>query len=717
MSILEDEPRDDLLPGNAPRTNALGDPGSVRIVLPFDDSVPDGAPSEPPPPPREPAPVAAPAPEKKRRGRPPKQRPAPTPAPVVAAGAPVPFVEEEEEKLMSPINPQKPTEGIPYGEIRDLAASHGYVSVRVSRKDSRGKYGVLGQPLRMTPEELSEIEGFIQDNAGGGEYEILVRAVSDPTLVLLRFAFRVEGPPKAYAEMVARAQAAAADPMAPRGVYPPGVAPPVIGTDEWTASIAAAAGGRMPSGGFGVPPASRAYQATSSGAAYNERPAPGATFASDEIAVAELRQARQEHRALQNEYAKLYAQLEEQRRRAEQEAAASRLRAQEAELKREIELLKLQMNMHQQRPAEKNLDVVGLVTALAPIATAMLQTNATSAREAAALQTQGMKTLMDATLAQASRPGELEKMISLFSPLLTLVLPLAKDFLANKDNPDAQVKLISALAESQLNNIGMAAQLVDQFASDRIPPEHPGVQIVKQLIEGGMTAAQAYFAEQAARQGGQALPAPAAPAGAIAAGEEREEEEAAAPAPAPAPRRPPPTRAQAQHAAPPAAAPAPAAQPNGGPLAGHPMFALLPASFKTTAWLKLLEAVHAAERPPVDAMGQVLAFHLQHCLVFNEMPPELAGLQERPTDVLLAAFAFLPINQQAPDYVRAVVAKAVDLLANDGHVTKPSVAPAPKKAASSAQPKLKVVESPEEPDEEDDADGGEEPEDTPTASA
>lgn len=551
--------------------------------------------------------------------------------------------------MSSEMDSPKGAEEIPVEAVRELAKSYQDVTVRLSRRNERGQIATVYNGVRFATLDLVEVDGWANANAGGGRYRCEVNDPHDKTKILLVFFFNVEGPPRPP-RFLGRPEAPnpmvvggpgdmssqyypGQQPMMPQQYAQPASGPFAPPPTPWAQGLAP-----QNSGGFQPVP----YVARTS-------PAPGATMASDELAVrqiskleSELQQMRAETRLtlekLSTENDRLRAELAQRERQVE----AERHNAQLAALTAKIEAMS-----ERKAPESSVKDYAPVLAAVAPVFQAMMTSRASEASEGLRAQAQVLQ-----TMATAAKPAGNDGMVELLKVLAPMVLPVLTDSMKQR-GPEAQAALFQSMAESNLNNVAMMAQLIEAFASAGGGKEEPWwLPMIKEALGGVVQVAQAYTAAPGGLPGQR--PLPPKPQGALAG------------------------YSTMGSGAPQQAAPAQPQQPATKPSVASPpkvapqlelMFQLLPGDYQSPEWRWILSALHAEPPVPVENVAAKLTSHLEHLAGFDMLPPGLETLREHPRQTLEALLERLPVAQKAPAYARQVLDQVLTFLAEDGFIT------------------------------------------------
>lgn len=557
------------------------------------------------------------------------------------------------EKVQLP----KPLTEIPYSEINDAQKSYSSVSVRVTRRNERGVLATIYNRILKQTQELAEIDGWLGQMAGGGKYTIYASNPENPAqLVLPAFEVNVEGAPRMPLRPDAPHGSVPAYGGGPYegGSGPQGVPPWAGGTDPMVS------GYEQP-----VVQPTHYHQPRDGGPprTFRERPAPGATLASDQVLMRQVAEREAEIARLRHEAAERERARDAESKRLQAEIDRIKEDARDRAHKAEMDALRAEMRMSREAgAAPKGLDLDGiakLVAAVAPI----LIGKGDAVTQGLAMQQSAMQQTMQLALSQAQRPSELNTILEKYGPML---IPALRDMVtAAQGNPEKEVQLINALAEQQMANVGMMAQMIEQFASDKAGEDHPIVGVIRQGLEGAVAMGQAYLQQKQVEALQQAQQQRAIPAdGEVIDERPRQPQHQQQPRPQPQPPRPAPPQNVA---------------------AMEPMLAMLPASFQTTEWRALLIALHQQPQVDVESVATLFAHHVQHLLVFQMLPVELSAITTDPRGTLTTMLQFMPIAQTAPQYAKAIVDRVVELLVLAG-VAAPQHAPNGAPPASAPQP-------------------------------
>lgn len=564
------------------------------------------------------------------------------PADVEPAGSTTPIPEETQP--MSEDSP-KSVEEIPTQLITELAKSYTEVQIRLSRRNERGQVATVYNAIRMPTLDLLDIDGWANANAGGGRYRCEVKDPNDNTkLVMQPFHFNVEGPPRPP-RFLGRPEApmpmAGGHPDMSQQPYYPGAAPnPTI----------------MPTNAPYAPPPTPWAQGLAGPNQQGYQPVPyvartslppGATVASDEIALRQLNEFKTELAQTRSRFETQLERMAEENARLKMEIAARERQVEAERHNAQLRALEAKIEAMSNRPStpESSVkDYAPVLAAVAPVLQAMMTSRASEASEGLRAQAQVLQ-----TMATAAKPAGNDGMVELLKVLAPMVLPLFTDSLKQR-GPEAQAALFQSMAESNLNNVAMMAQLIEAFASAGGGKEEPWwLPMIKEALGGVVGVAQAYTQQPGGLPGQR--PLPPKPQGALAGySTVTQPQQPAAPATQAGPAKP-------SVAAPPKVAPQ-----------LELMFQLLPGDYQSPEWRWILSALHADPPVAVENVAAKLTSHLEHLAGFDMLPPGLETLREHPRQTLETLLERLPIAQREPAYARQVLDQVLAFLAEDGFV-------------------------------------------------
>jgi len=588
---------------------------------------------------------------------------------------------------------QKTVGEVPVDAIREAAKHVPEVLIRVKRRNARGQLANIAgmSGIRKPTLELLEIETWVGDTLGGGNYRIEVASATNPMEEppIPPFAFEVEGPPKMHS---------AADLGGSYGGGIPGFRmpgqPQQLPSPMSPASPVAASpyGGQLP-----LPPAA-AYAAAQNGGVLPPMPgltgfnaglppamqwnafgwndqnsnptAPGASMSSDQVALMNAAQLREDNLKLKQEMDSVRASIdsvhEEYRKellKRDEEVRKLHEAQKEREHKLELQLLEKKFEALTAQNAPKQADTVSqmvpLLTAMTPVFAAMVQANSQAATRQAEMQLKMLE-------AQNKKPSQE------WAPLIAAAAPIVLKFMESR-GPEAQ----SAVWETMMQNNMQSLSLIGQFMAETAKgssEQSPWLPLIQTAMEGGMNTLAAYMESKQQQRmpaapvlhaGGQAraLGAPPAPP----------QHQHVTPAPQQQPMQGAPRQPQQ---------PVPTVTYTTQGASGQPSYQkvpldasgivrqvfaspMVPADFKTQAWATIIEAVHSQHDPALVA--DVLLDHMEALTDANAIPSILASAWTQPAQSYGMLLGGLPIGQANPAYadllLDALVAKTAERMA------------------------------------------------------
>lgn len=579
----------------------------------------------------------------------------------------------------------KTLEEMPIDELRDAMANYEQVSLKITRRNEKGQIATVYSDVNMTLEELLVIDGWLKANAGGGRFRVEARNPADKSKYIVQpFHVGVEGmprPPRFLGNPQHQNPQVGMEPqMNPYNPYGPHPQQP-YGYDQqpqpdpYGPPAPPWAAGLHPSqrGGY-----ARSYRMGSS-------PAPGATVASDQLAIRQMEKQEAEKAA---QIAKLEAQnqalLERLDRQAE-EAKKEREEAREERHRAELRALEARMEAlakPQETKSNSSADLIAALAPFAPVLATMISSNKEASSKSLEVQQQGLTQLMQATLSQANKPDSTSEMIKTFLPM---AMPLIQGMMENK-SPAAQAQLFNSMVENNLNSVAMMAQLIEAFAGsgDQEPWWLP---MVRETMTGVVGMTEAYMQGQGGLPGQLPQPAmrplPEPHPGALPQGQPAQPgasaystvnlDEAPAMQPTPTPQPEP------QHAPMGGVAPAPtqptahemeeALKADASPL-HRLMLTQLPPDFQTPEWRIIALALHQTD--DVEEVANFISGHVSHLMNFGLLPAALLDIEEDPARALDRVMGPLPISKENPKFAAAVLRAVITALVEDGFLEKPS---------------------------------------------
>ena len=555
-------------------------------------------------------------------------------------------------------------EDIPLDQINDLAKSVEEVSIRLCRRNERGQVATVYNGIRVRTLDLAKIDDWAREMSGGGRYRCEVKDTLDTNrYVMSPFWFNVEGPPRPPRFLGSPAdftpgQTSHAQNGAsmPQPYYPPAQGYGAPAPQPQPAPSAAYAPPPSPWAQGLAPEQRGGYEPQPYYAARPIAPpahltahlGPGASTSSDEVALRQVADLKGELGALRAESKAMLAKLGDENARL-REQLAERERAVEAERHRaELSALTARIEAMQQiqsrpQPEAKSsvTDWAPLAAAVAPVFGAWISAQSQASAKSLEVQQQGLQSLMQATLGQASKTSDVEKLITTLGPL---VMPLISENMKSR-GPEAQAGLFQAMAENNLNSVAMMAQLIEAFASAGGKEEPWYLPMIKEALGGVVQVAQAYTQQPGGLPGQQ--PIPPRPSGTLAAYSTLESE----------PVEPAQSTAIAKR---------PAPQQPKVPQNLEMLFSLLPGDFQTNEWRAILRGLHAEPAPAADKLAAMLTSHLEHLVTFDMVPALLSQVREHPRPTLEALLEKLPVARSNPAYAKQVLDLTLAYLAEDG---------------------------------------------------
>ncbi len=495
---------------------------------------------------------------------------------------------------------------IPREQIMEAAKSHPMVSIKVLRTSGNGMWSTIkGNPFAMDTIKLVDVDAWLQEQFGGGQYRVEARVAHDPTQVLEMiplFMVKVEGVPK-VSEL------------------------PTDHHKQRTQDLPLDPSGNVNTG--------------------NLRPRDYMSNTPDAIAMSVLQNREQE--------------LTEERKLREQERMASDKRLGDmqkqlldmqktvatAESRREIAALEAKLEAVVQRastaavvPPKEKIDWVGMapilaptITAVAGIAVAVIESGKARA-QAADERAQKHTELLVTTMAGNKPADPLAGIVSLLGIAIPAATPLIKGFLEAR-SPDKMGELVSTMADNNLSQMSMMKQLLDPILQQE---DNPLVTFLQQGMNSLMEVAQHMVKATAPAQPQQTARVNAGPARVISNG-----------------------NGNGQHA--PEGDEATAnyfvnlimAAPN------------VPAEFKTPEWQEILRDMHAFE--PAEDVARAIATHLAAQSDAKTLPTFLLPIFKEdsvaPSQVLGQFLAGLPVAAINAQYVNDVLSSFDALFSED----------------------------------------------------
>jgi len=579
---------------------------------------------------------------------------------------------------------QKTVGEVPVDAIREAAKHVPEILIRVKRRNARGQLAnVAGMSgIRKPTLDLLDIETWVGDTLGGGNFRIEVASATNPMEEppIPPFAFEVEGPPKMHSAVDMglgyggggngipgfRMPQQITSPMSPAA---PVAASPYGGQLPMPPAAAYAAqqnGGVLPPmpglTGFnaGLPPA---MQWNAFGWNDQTNPtAPGASMSSDQVALMSANQLREDNLKLKQEMDAVRSSIEsvhdEYRKellKRDEEVRKLHEQQKEREHKLELQLLEKKFEALAAQNAPKQADtmsqMVPLITAMTPVFAAMVQANAQTAQRQTEMQLQMLQ-------AQQKRPSQD------WAPLLAASAPIIMKFMENR-GPEAQ----SAVWETMMQNNMQSLSLIGQFMAETAKgssEQSPWLPLIQAAMEGGMSTLAAYMESKTQQRppqqpmmtaGGHTRALGAAP---------QQQEYAPQPAPAQQPMQAAPRQPQqsaptvsytTQSSAPGQQSYQKVALDANGIVRQVMASSMVPADFKTQEWGIIIGAIHRQEDPALIA--DALLDLMEALTVADKIPSLLAAAWTDPLQSYGTLLGGLPIGQANPAYCSILL----DLLA------------------------------------------------------
>jgi len=558
---------------------------------------------------------------------------------------------------------------IPLDAIKDaIERAINEVSVRVSRRNHRGQLQILVSTWGMPTEELPLLPGKLQQMAGGGEYIIDCFNTMNPLeKVLQSFMIRIEGAARpADTQMLSGQMQQPAgmssggpmmNPFAPQhgqamipGLLTPQGAQgplPLAGVPGFPAQFAMM--GQHPQAQGWVAGLAPQYQQGYLDQQYGGQLPPGASVPSDQMALKQVKDMKDEVASARAAEAVAEEKLEAERKKHAEESAkwAARLDKIEkdaAEARHTADLKQLQASFEakidkllaaqaaqaaaaQAAPKSTGIsEYTPLIVALAPLGLAFMQ----SGKE------QQSQMLQSVLALSAPKKGD-SSSLEMVKALAPLAAPMLIKYMDGR-GPDAMSRAHEAIADSNMQQMAMMAQFVSQMAASQ-GESSPWLPFIQQGVEGVMNIVGAYMEKK-----GQAPPVPMM----IHQG-------------------------RAQHLPSPAAPEQQYAQ--GGATVTPPedmpetpeavlnlimMSPRVPQDFKTQEWYDILLALH--QEAPVDTVAGALVGHLGHLMQNDALPVVLNGIFTDTERLCSGLLRGMPIYQKAPEYTDNVIAAMISLL-------------------------------------------------------
>ena len=529
---------------------------------------------------------------------------------------------------------------IPEEEIARLAETIETVLIKVRRRNDKGQLATLYSGLRFQTEDLISIEDWCARNGGGGRYRIDVYSLDAPgKRPMPAFEFLLEGTPRPHRSLAHPEPINPADDR-PRYAEPrPGVdyvvEPGALG-QAWGAGLHDEQTRAQFFGGasLGFDRGSRRNQA--------QLP-PGATMASDALAVKQIAKLEAELAEQRHESKSLMARLEADAARAREEAQREREKAREERHQSEMAQLRMLIDAKSQGKEKSSVaEIAATLAPFVPVLQALVVSKSDAGSKALDAQMSGVNTLMQATLQQSQKPDFMETLVK-FAPIVT---PMIAKFFDSR-SPEQQAALYQAMSEQNLNSVAMMAQLVEALAPADAEAQ-PWYPMIKETLAGIVNMTAAYTQAPGGLPGQRPAPLPSSGFvhGAQATAQIAAPDDASGSTFGDAPAQPTPSNLDA-------------------------LFTFLPQQYQTREWRMVLEFIHAT---PLDVAHAATALtnQLEHLISFQMLPSDLAALQDKPRETLLGLMQFLPVAQSNPQGASDVIDATLRFLQQDEFLTDSS---------------------------------------------
>lgn len=483
---------------------------------------------------------------------------------------------------------------LPLEQVKAAIEQYPEVQLIIKRQTAKGTWASLPNQTMPTV-ELATIDEWLRNTHGGGRYRVSPRnPQNELEEVISAFYAEIPGAPKPPATERQRAPS----PFGPGyGVRPGGV--------PWNA----------------MPYVRNIVDSKDDDDKDKFDPSMFMSQTPDAIAMEQVRELRAELREMRSERER---DKQEAERKIDQEREAkARLekeqQKQQQQHEKELMELRMQLIAAQSAPKGPQVDWVALLVGMAPVFKGLIDSSKDrqalqlqAQQESAKLQTQGLQTMIQ-TLEKGSKKDDTLK------DLVPLVMPLILKMMDEK-SPGAVTKLISAMADNQLQTISMVSQLMQQMTPDN---DNPWMDVARKAIEGVQSVAEQMVEVQAVKTGaapngrsnGSRLPAQAAP------------------------------KELGPHSTPKDFADALLDAPN------------LPSELRTQQWHQLFQQIHDVRMPAKDTAAAI-SQHLEHLADKNKLPAMFDGVLDEsenpPSSYLRPFLQQLPIAQLSPKRLEAL---------------------------------------------------------------
>jgi len=591
-------------------------------------------------------------------------------------------------------------EEMPIADLRDAMANYDKVSLKITRRNEKGQIATVYSDVLMTLEELLGIDGWLRTNAGGGRFRVECRNPQDKSKYIVQpFHVGVEGLPRPPRFLGNPAHMDPTRQIATNPAYPQaGMEQQPMSQNPYHPQVPSGPyyGQQQPQGPYGPPPPAwlngvhpsqrGGYIGPRYRVGSGDNPAPGATVASDTLAMRQLEKAELEAKT---QIAKLEAQnaaLMERLDRMAHEAKSERERAREERHSMELKALEARMeSLSKPKEATGPSDLIAALAPFAPVFATMITARESSSSKSLEVQQAGLQSLMQATLSQANKP---DTTMDLVKSLLPVVLPMAQNMMDAK-SPKAQAELFNSMVENNLNSVAMMAQLIEAFASSG-GDEPWWLPMVRETMGGVVGMTEAYMQGKGLPGQQPAVPRPLAIPQAAPALPDGVPQQAGMAAYSTIDMEAPPSEEVPEHAAVAGVvADAPAVeseeyedeeQPSAAEMerrlkedasaVERLMLTQLPEDFQTPEWRIIALSLHQTEE--IEEVANMVSGHVAHLINFGMLPHALFDFEEAPQRALARCFGPLPVAQERPAFVRAVTDAVITALVEDGFL-KPDV--------------------------------------------
>lgn len=498
---------------------------------------------------------------------------------------------------------------IPAELISEAMKSYQRCLVGIKRTNEKGQWATLVSGLEMDTADLLGIDAFCQQHAAGGKFRITTTSTTDRSkAVLPPFYVSVEGPPRPYTGP-GKPEPPAPPTQAYGGV--PGYPPPPPG---WPPRGPGYFGGRGFDNGRGIDP--KKFQ----------------SHTPDEIALMHADDLRTRLSQMQEEWKADRIKWEEEKKRLEEMIATLREDAVKVAAAHREEVWEARFQLAQQKP--QSFDIAGMLTAVVPLATAMMSTSKERDTSAAAQQTKVLESTMG-LLGNALQSNKKEgDGIKHLAAVIPAVLPVIKDMMESR-GPKAQVEMLGTMGDQMLTQMSMVSQIMELAAAQQ-PDQSPMAMLLQELGNGLNQYAQVMMRSAGATQE-VPVQAQAHPA-----------------APEPAPR-------QVE----------PGDDPDG-------VWSRLPEYFRTQEWAAIVFHLQRAVAGTEEAVATMIAGHVENLDRLGTSPEPLAKcIEEGPSAIRTELLERLPNYDADRAFMDGMYARLLVELADPAADAPAVVTPAP----------------------------------------